>query len=502
MPDFSVTFNIVFTAALGMLALFFFGALVGVAAKGKRKCGGFDVFLRIFSAVCFAASVALLFVAVLTKTPEGFRISLGENTATLDAFGAEVDISSLYPVVLLMSAGLVATLVAALFALSLAALIVDCNVANKKTVKPKVTNSAKTPEQRRIAAELAKIRAIGDSAVRRTSAVAEENAAKTDAERSEKPIKKQAPVQAEKPVHTETPAHSDTTEQIPEKPASTDYGNGGVFVGLHDNNDSDPDFDTFDSFDSFVEEEKAAAASDEYETFDSVDEFTQTEPEPEPAEDFTRSTSEATDDTAYSERAYDEPEPETYADGYDEQTYGDEEAYEDGEQEGENYDDGQGDESESETYADEDDFAAPEQEEREDIGYDDDEAFSQGDATEPDRNIYFPKTRVITRRAPEPAAKKSASPRSPQKSGGTSASTSKPASKPAAKPAAKKPQAPTGRARKASESGAPDRKLPVNRRYVILDRRNVVNMFGEYLKERDGEDKDKLRSSINTIIIK
>ena len=46
-----------------------------------------------------------------------------------------------------------------------------------------------------------------------------------------------------------------------------------------------------------------------------------------------------------------------------------------------------------------------------------------------------------------------------------------------------------------------EKKLPVTRRYVILDRRNAVNMFGEYLRERNKAEKEKLQSSINTIII-
>ncbi|MDE7464021.1 MAG: hypothetical protein K2M48_03235 [Clostridiales bacterium] len=67
------------------------------------------------------------------------------------------------------------------------------------------------------------------------------------------------------------------------------------------------------------------------------------------------------------------------------------------------------------------------------------------------------------------------------------------AKKPATKKAAAKP-APT----KASDP----KKLPVTKRYVILDRTNAVNIFSNYLKEREQSEKDKLESSINTIIIK
>ena len=59
----------------------------------------------------------------------------------------------------------------------------------------------------------------------------------------------------------------------------------------------------------------------------------------------------------------------------------------------------------------------------------------------------------------------------------------------------------TGRIATAAQTEPDGKKLPVTRRYVILDRRNAVNMFGEYLKERNQADKDKLKSSLNTIII-
>ena len=55
---------------------------------------------------------------------------------------------------------------------------------------------------------------------------------------------------------------------------------------------------------------------------------------------------------------------------------------------------------------------------------------------------------------------------------------------------------------KKADTTPPEKKLPITRRYVILDRRNAVNMFGEYLKERNQAEKDKLKSSLDTIIIK
>ncbi len=42
----------------------------------------------------------------------------------------------------------------------------------------------------------------------------------------------------------------------------------------------------------------------------------------------------------------------------------------------------------------------------------------------------------------------------------------------------------------------------MTRRHVIMNRSNVVNMFSEYLKSRNDEEKERLEGSINTIIIK
>lgn len=67
---------------------------------------------------------------------------------------------------------------------------------------------------------------------------------------------------------------------------------------------------------------------------------------------------------------------------------------------------------------------------------------------------------------------------------------------------------PVKRAPKASEevavthdAVAPSEAL-MTRRHVIMNRSNVVNMFSEYLKSRNEEEKERLEGSINTIIIK
>lgn len=60
-------------------------------------------------------------------------------------------------------------------------------------------------------------------------------------------------------------------------------------------------------------------------------------------------------------------------------------------------------------------------------------------------------------------------------------------------------QTPTGDAK---EVRPIETELPVTKRYVILNRRNVVNMFSEYLGSKDKTEQEKLTSSINTIIYK
>ena len=44
--------------------------------------------------------------------------------------------------------------------------------------------------------------------------------------------------------------------------------------------------------------------------------------------------------------------------------------------------------------------------------------------------------------------------------------------------------------------------LPVSRRYVVQNRRNVVNMFNDYLNSKNSAEKEKLANSLNTIIKK
>ncbi len=126
-----------------------------------------------------------------------------------------------------------------------------------------------------------------------------------------------------------------------------------------------------------------------------------------------------------------------------------------------------------------------------------------------DRDGYIPKIRTIERaqkpasdRAVRQTARVSAAKSAPSaakknvSSGGSKAEPTRgnKSSKPTQK-AAKK-------GGKANGARTDAKKLPVTRRYVILDKTSAVNIFSDYLKERDKAEKDKLTSSINTIIIK
>ena len=518
MLDFSVTFNIKFTAVTGALLCFLLASFIAVAAKGKRKCNAFDVILRIVASLVFAASVVLVAAAVLELIPGNYKITVTDGSAAL-VFGASTFDLPLPELFAALSTLMGECIAGALFVLSLVALIVDCTVANKKKKRElKVTNSAKTPEQRRIAAEVAKIRAIGNSAVRRTSAAAE-SAESKDADKKEptKPEEK-----------TDEPAQVAAQETAPDWRSTPEKKQG--FVGLENN--ADPDFDTFDSFDSFVGTDESAQNEIEEQATDEAPDYVDDigdaikhalddleEAVEELAEEHAQESDGESVDNEYAEEATEEivdeateeiteetvEETVQETDEYSEEVYDETEEVAD-EQEATNEDDVRFDEV---TETANDTAAEPEQEPEELMD-------EEPDGYAPNRNIYIPRIRTIARR-PEPQSEPAPA---PKKKAESSAAKTAPASKPAAAKsgaAAKKATAKKQTSNAASKSQAtskkpsatpkrgevPDgRKLPVNRRYVIIDRRSAVNMFGEYLRERDGDQKDKLKSSISTIILK
>lgn len=124
------------------------------------------------------------------------------------------------------------------------------------------------------------------------------------------------------------------------------------------------------------------------------------------------------------------------------------------------------------------------------------------------RNTFPPATvRTIVRRpsaaneiraaaAPAATNKPTAAPKKQTAAAGKS---KKPAAAPARKPVSVETKAETVE-KKEAVAAASD--ALITRRHIIMNRRNVVNMFSDYLKNRDGQDKEKLEGSINTIIIK
>ncbi len=516
MLDFSVTFNIIFAVVAGALGLFMLASFIAVAAVGKRRCNAFDVILRIVASLAFAAAVALVAAVVLTRLDGAYKIVAAQASATL-VFGASSFELPLPELFVALDTIMGACLAGAVFVFSLIALICDCALANKKKKRElKVTNSVKTPEQRRIAAEVAKIRAIGNSAVRRTAAAAE-NAEST--EQSEPTEQADASVSARQPDGGDYIIHSKKTDeaaytaradgQAQAEPApdwrATETKHSD-FVGLSGN--ADPDFDTFDSFDEFV----GAGDGDA----DNAD-----------ADARANAADGVSADYGHSADAFEELDTDEIPEAFDEDAYEAADGELDTDEQFAASDDA-AEQAERDEYDERSEYAAPDGEADAQYGYDGDysgeaEEYDSDEIDEygavsddardadyaPNRNIYFPRVRTISRYADEPAqaARKPAAAK--PSASGTKSAAQKPATKGGKKPAAQKSaQTPrknqgAGAARRAaSPSGDASRKLPVNRRYVIIDRRSAVNMFGDYLRERDGESKDKLKSSISTIILK
>lgn len=507
MIDWNSTFNIVFVAVSLALVLFLLVSTIVVAVKGKRKCNAFDVILRILSTLVFIGSTAMFAAAVLCMLNGPLSIAVTEKAAMLFAWEKAIELP-LPELFAMLATQIGLMLVAVLFLLGLVALICDCLIANKK--KEKAAPVQKTPEQRKMEAEIARINKIADIAVKKAD-VAAKSQDKT-AEAKSPAANETAEPEPDFDWRTETPA-----QQAPRE-----------FVGVKDN---------YDEFDSFDVDESETDAADEQNDFEEnaegaeQSEASETEELEKPYE-TEEGAPEQTEEQAYTyeqeqgEKAADNFEPESEPEEYvsDEQERIDEEyaeqedsveetadeQVEDKTEESEEYyaeDDGEL--SEDDTYAsdnaDDDDFDAPPYDET-----------SRREAIEPDRSIYIPGMRTYTRQEPHAksvppqrgkAQRQDPAPKPAQKTKST-------ATKPAAEKTTKKPTAKkststksTDKTNAAKKAGAKveipaEKKLPLNRRYVIIDRHNAVNLFGEYLKERSKAEKDRLTSSINTIIIK
>lgn len=541
MLDWSKLFNIVFVATALALIMFFIVSTIVVAVKGKRKCKAFDVILRIVASIVLIAAAGMFACSVLTMLKGDFRISftVGADGAIVPVFvmGAKPTELPLADLFVALATTVGSQLAALLLICSLVALIVDCLVANKKADKPakaKANNKDKSPEQIKRDLELEKIRRIGESAVQKTNAAASGKNRETT-ESVSRNIE-QSPAE-----QTQAESQPDWREQ--QSQHSTE------FVGLNNDN-ADDGFDSFD--DDFTDGGDTTAEDAQADVTESVENTETTET----TEYSEYSESVETDDEVYDEQS--EYVDEYQADQTDEVIETDsatdtvegedtedldafideffaedgETAESDGERQSEVEDD------EVTEYAD-----AEQTEQVEDIDEqsDDDEAWyaqgNEGEYTdavdaaqadegaddeniEPNRDIYIPQMRTVVKDKAESetttvttvsveqktavrttesakradvasvaASKQSGGKRAAQTSDGAKRGAAKNAGKGAAKSKKTKAEIPA------------EKKLPVTRRYVILDRRNAVNMFGEYLKDRKQSDKDKLKSSINTIII-
>lgn len=541
MLDWSKLFNIVFVATALALIMFFIVSTIVVAVKGKRKCNAFDVILRIVASIVLIAAAGMFACSVLTMLKGDFRISftVGADGAIVPVFvmGAKPTELPLADLFVALATTVGSQLAALLLICSLVALIVDCLVANKKADKPakaKANNKDKSPEQIKRDLELEKIRRIGDSAVKKTNSAASGKNRETTESVSRNV--EQSPAE-----QTQAESQPDWREQQPQR--STE------FVGLNNDN-ADDGFDSFD--DDFTDGGDTTAEDAQADVTESVENTETTET----TEYSEYSESVETDDEVYDEQS--EYVDEYQADQTDEVIETDDATETVEGEDTEDLDafideffaeDGETAESDGERQSEvEDDevteYADAEQTEQvEDIDEqsDDDEAWyaqgNEGEYTdavdaaqadegaddeniEPNRDIYIPQMRTVVKDKAESetttvttvsveqktavrttesakradvesvaASKQSGGKRAAQTSGGAKRGAAKNAGKGAAKSKKTKAEIPA------------EKKLPVTRRYVILDRRNAVNMFGEYLKDRKQSDKDKLKSSINTIII-
>lgn len=505
MLDWSKLFNIVFVTVVLALTVFFLVSTIVVAVKGKRKCNAFDVILRIVATLAFIAATAMFACSVLTMLTGDFRIAfvLGADGAlspvfVIDGSATELPLADLF---IALSSTVGSELAAALFISSLVALIVDCLVANKKPDKSGKAKAAKPPEQIKRDAELEKIRRIGESAVKKTNAAA--NAA--NAETTETVDENHSDPQEEQP------AEPDWRETRSEKPTE--------FVGLN-HEATDDGFDSFD--DGFEEPEQADSDVSDEENADAE-------------QDVAEQAGGQADEEVYDEAVVDENSENTESDAdgdldaFIDEFFAEDEAnavggvdeYNEAADEQTTQEDDERNSPDDEAwYAQGNDDDTADYEQSEGDTAESDATYTQANAVkddqtaddehiEPNRDIYIPQMRTVVKDNSELQTSVTAK-SGRQSSVRTETVKTETVRSGGAKSGGVKRTAQSGT--RAAQSGAKsktpkpaqipaEKKLPVTRRYVILDRRNAVNMFGEYLKDRNQTDKEKLKSSINTIII-
>ncbi len=523
--DFSKLENIIFVAVSAALALFLLVAFFVSVSKGKHKTNGFDIFTRIVSILTLIVYAVLFVAAIFSEFTGDYRIALVTEdpiSATLifGTYTLELPLPQLF---ITLSTRIGREILLIMVVLSFIVTVANFMSGKRKYGAAKRSKDKKSdkkqkqsPEEIKRAAELEKIKRLGDAAVKKTNAVASSAAADNSSAKSESPAEKSAADEEPDWLKAAT-GEGDWRSSDGEK---------SEFVGVSRLSDSDADFDTFDE--PAREPEKpwyepdgsTDADTDTYIADEAVDE--PDEPEDEPTAADGDEVIDEPEPEANIDEVYDETEP---TDGVDE-TIDDDEEPEEYVEEPTETDEPTSDEvydDTDESYTDEAiddtddvDYASSAAgkaeaeyengEHYEEDGYADNYADADDGEIEPNRDIYIPRVRTIERRkksakdpkpdpkreaveaveekeeAVKPVAKKSGGAKKNKPSGGKSAKSGKSANK--------------------GKGGKKDPKtLPVTRRYVILDRQSAVNIFSEYLKERDKADKDKLEASISTIII-
>ncbi len=553
--DFSKAENIIFVAAMGIVTLAMLAFLLTLIIKDKHKTCALDIALRIFCVLVLIVSLALSVLAVFTMLDGDFRIDVKDGAAALIT-GSEIIELPMPALFVALSDIIGAALCFAPAVLSLIVLILDCARARKnyEPAKPKKAPAdARTPEEKKRDAEIERIRRLASSAVKKTSSAASAETVKSTAA-EENTAENNSSVSPD--VADNAEEEEDFDWRVDPAPAPTQSG----FVGIP--NTSDDAFDTFDSFDepevgSATEENEydgnADSATQEnfVDTADS-EEYADSTVDDASAFDGGEQTAEKSggfvlkddDDGDIEPSAFDGGEPENFDDNenFDGLTEEDFEPNRDfyipeirtitkthrdytepdmpeikRPKRKHAYVDRSGDALKQEIQVDEpiydeEPIAPPIARETEKSP----RHTSPIDAAKREHAEAVKRKIAQVRKAHETSAAKR---RAAEKAASTEQTAAAPIKKPIKRPStvkkdntadavAKKPAAAKGSAKQKRETAATvdgntdAKKLPVTRRYVIIDRTSAVNIFNEYLKERDRAEKDKIESMVSTIILK
>ena len=458
----------IYCAVMSAVALFLFVTAFVVMGKGKRRCGALDVTFRIFAVVSIIASAALLASSVLISLDGAYRIEVGESAVLM--LGETTVALPVYGLFVALSAVGMTELNAAVLLLSIVALAADCLLANVKGDKKAKAHSTKTEAQAKRVADIERIRRIADAAVHKSES---------------------ACGSAEKPTDPVKPAEDDDNDfdwRVDPEERKT------AFVGLNAADAADDVFGDDDGEQTSVvsETDDSAGKSDfELDEVDANDIDGVTDDEKQP-DGVTAEDNDGVDSDRGGDIDYGDGEPDASFGGFEPDdafsfdpasVTDDADDHIDAEQSG----------GESVTELVRFDIDGGDVDAEKD-------ADNDGGEFEPNRDIYIPRIRTIVRK-PAPAAVKRDAEQKPKKRAATAGGKSKTGG--GRQTASKQP------AKKRGANGAANVKpsvknktLPVTKRYVILDRTSAVNVFSEYLKERDKADKDRLESNIETIIIK